>query len=317
MSLTKDTAFTQIVGGFLGLPVKASTKITMGKAVGDDASGYARQLVAGDPFRGHAVAQADNSSGAAGDMQVQLLTGRYRLQVAVTGASAVTDVESLVYASDAETYTLTKGSNTLVGKVVKWVASTTCVVEFDTNADALAKRSAVGVISIDDDVLLADGKAIKADTTTAHTIKLKAYDVDGSTMDTLITLTNGNTPTLTLAADGGINVNDDVLLANGKALKTDTTDAHTLEIQGYDVDGSTRPAMVTVTNGNAPTVTISNTAANGVGFFGKATPATQRAHVADLATNLATDSTNTPKAFADAINQLFLELEAFGFRATS
>ena len=315
MSLTKDTALKQVQGD-LGLPVLASTTIYQGKAVGLS-SGYARQLVAGDRFVGHAFDKSDNSSGANGDINVQVLTGRYRLQVPVTGASAVTDHDKPVYMSDAETYTLTKGSNSLVGKVVKWVSSTNCVVEFDTLLGLMETVSAGGIATVTDDILLADGKAIKADTTTAHTIKLKAYDVDGSTMDTLITLTNGNTPTLTLAADGGINVNDDVLLANGKALKTDTTDAHTLEIQGYDVDGSTRPAMVTVTNGNAPTVTISNTAANGVGFFGKATPATQRAHVADVATNLATDSTNTPKAFAEAINQIFLELEVFGFRATS
>jgi hypothetical protein len=257
MSLTKDTALKQVQGD-LGLPVLASTTIYQGKAVGLS-SGYARQLVAGDRFVGHAFDKSDNSSGANGDINVQVLTGRYRLQVPVTGASAVTDHDKPVYMSDAETYTLTKSTNSLVGKVVKWVSSTNCVVEFDTLLGLMETVSAGGIAT----------------------------------------------------------VTDDILLANGKALKTDTTDAHTLVIQGYDVDGSTRPAMVTVTNGNAPTVTISNTPANGVGFFGKATPATQRAHVSDVATNLATDSTNTPKAFADAINQIFLELEAFGFRATS
>jgi hypothetical protein len=305
-----------VVGDHLGLPVKAATKITQGKAVGDDASGYARQLVAGDPFRGHSVSQADNTDGAAGDINVELLSGRYRLQVAVTGATAVTDVESLVYASNAETYTLTKGSNTLVGKVVRWISSTQCVVEFDTNADALAKRSAAGVISIDDDVLMATGKAIKTDTTTAHTLIVKGYDVDGSTYDALITVTNGDTPTLTLAADGGIFVSNDVQLANGKAIMTDTTTAHTLEIQGYDVDGSTRPAMISVANSNAPTITISNTAANGVGFYGK-TPATQAAHVADVATNLASDSTTSWQTMAVAVNGLFTLVRTLGLRATA
>ena len=258
MSLTQDSTIQKVVGANLALPVKAATKITQGKAVGDDASGYARQLVAGDPFRGHSVSQADNTDGAAGAISVELLSGRYRLQVAVTGASAVTDVEKLVYASDAETYTLTKSTNTLVGKVVRWVASTQCIVEFDTNADALAKRSAAGVISID----------------------------------------------------------DDVLLATGKAIKTDTTTAHTLEIQGYDVDGSTRPAMVKVTNGNAPTVCISNAAANGVSFFGAAAQ-TQLAHVADVATNLASDSTTSWQTMAVAVNGLNAVMESFGFRATA
>lgn len=315
MSLTKDSTLQRVEGDAVGLPVAASTTIYQGKALGLS-SGYARQLVAGDRFVGHAYSKADNSAGSAGDINVEALTGRYRLQVAVTGASAVTDVDDLVYASDAETYTLTKGSNSLVGKVVKWVASTTCVVEFNTLGDLQAQLSGVGVATIEDDVILATGKAIKADSTTAHTIALKAYDVDGSAYDNIVLVTNGNTPTLTLAADGGIGVSDDMLLANGKALKTDTTDAHTLEIQGYDVDGSTRPALIKITNGNVPAINIGAAAANGLSFFQMAA-VTQQAHVADVATNLASDSTSSWQTMAVAVNGLMATLEAYGLRATA
>jgi len=118
------------LGDFNDLPVKASTTIYAGAMVGDDASGYARGLVAGDPFRGHAVEQVTAVS--AGDHNVKVRKGVYRLQVAVTGGSAVTDVGAMVYGSADNTYTLTKGSNTPVGRVVRWVTSTTCLVEFCT-----------------------------------------------------------------------------------------------------------------------------------------------------------------------------------------
>ena len=42
------------------IPVAASTTIYAGSAVGDNGSGYARQLVAADPFRGFANAKAAN-----------------------------------------------------------------------------------------------------------------------------------------------------------------------------------------------------------------------------------------------------------------
>ena len=54
-----------------------------------------------------------------------------------------------------------------------------------------------------DDVTIATDKAIKTDTTTAHTAKLQAYDVDGTAYKTFITLTNANTPTIDISAPSG------------------------------------------------------------------------------------------------------------------
>lgn len=128
------------------------------------------------------------------------------------------------------------------------------------------------------DITLANGKALKTDTTTAHTALIQAYDVDGTAYKTFGTLTNGNTPSFALAAPSGgsltingaviggtsaaaatfttISATDDITVATGKAIKTDTTTAHTLLIQGYDVDGTAYKTFATVTNGNTPSLAI-------------------------------------------------------------
>ncbi len=117
------------------VPVKAAAKVYSGSMVGDSA-GFGRGLVAGDVFRGHALEQRDNTDGSAGDLNVKVKHGRYRLEAEVTGASAVTDVTKDVYASDDQTLTLTKGSNSFVGKGVRWLTGTTCVVEFRSGEGA-------------------------------------------------------------------------------------------------------------------------------------------------------------------------------------
>lgn len=112
-------------------PVIAADIIYEGAAVGENASGYSQPLVAGDPFQGFAVEQADNSAGAAGDINVSVRTsGRVRLTV--VGATAITaNDRPAVYAADDNTFTLTATSNSLIGYVSRWIASTDCVVEFN------------------------------------------------------------------------------------------------------------------------------------------------------------------------------------------
>ena len=110
-------------------PVIASDIIFEGSAVGDNGSGYARPLAAADPFRGMAIEKVDNSSGAAGDKNVRVLE-RGKIEVPVTGVTGVGDVGSLVYMSDDDTWTLTSTSNSLVGKIVRFVSGTTSVVAF-------------------------------------------------------------------------------------------------------------------------------------------------------------------------------------------
>lgn len=118
------------------LPVIASDIIYEGAAVGENGSGYFRPLVAGDNFAGFAIAKADNSSGAAGAKKVWLKT-KGRIQLSVTGVTAVTDEGSMVYASDDNTFTLTSSGNSAIGKIVRYISGTTVIVVFE----AVSERS--------------------------------------------------------------------------------------------------------------------------------------------------------------------------------
>jgi hypothetical protein len=112
---------------FAAYPVEGSETIYQGSLVGGNGSGYAQPLEAGDEFWGIATRKADNSDGSAGDINVEVKT-KFTIVVDVTGASAVTDVNTDVYASDDDTFTLTTTSNTKIGKVVEWISGTECVV---------------------------------------------------------------------------------------------------------------------------------------------------------------------------------------------
>lgn len=129
MALAQNTPIVHELGDYNELPVAASTNIYEGAMVGMNSSGYCRGLVAGDLFCGHASAQADNSAVATnGAKRVKTLKGRYALQVTLASV-AVTDVGKVVYASDDGTLSLSAGK-TAVGRVLRYVTTNTCVVEF-------------------------------------------------------------------------------------------------------------------------------------------------------------------------------------------
>lgn len=110
--------------------VIAGDIIYEGAAVGDNASGYARPLQAGDPFRGFAESNADNSAvgAAAGDVNVRtLMKGRIKLSIS---AAAITDVGKPVYASDDNTFTFTQSTNTFIGRAVRFESTGVMLVEF-------------------------------------------------------------------------------------------------------------------------------------------------------------------------------------------
>lgn len=117
-------------------PVKAAVAIFQNSALGDDGSGYARQLVAGDPFRGFANAAADNSAGAAGAIDVEVRKSG-EVTLSVTGVTGVADIDDTVYASDGNTFTKSSTGNTAIGKIVRYISGTLVVVYFE----ALSKRS--------------------------------------------------------------------------------------------------------------------------------------------------------------------------------
>jgi hypothetical protein len=138
-TLDKNLARAFELGELNDVGVIATDIIYEGAAVGDNGSGYARPLVAGDPFLGFATEKADNSAGAAGAINVNV-KHKGRVQLAV-GSLAITDVGKQVYASDDNTFTLTATSNSAIGRVIRFVSSGIGIVEFDVG------RGGVGVIT--------------------------------------------------------------------------------------------------------------------------------------------------------------------------
>lgn len=129
-TLAADKPRAYELGDINELPMIANDIIYEGAAVGDNGSGLSRPLVAADPFLGIAIRRADNTGGAASAINV-MVRQRGCIEVPVTGASSADDVGTAVYASDDDTFTLTSSSNSAVGKVIRWVSGTTCVVYFE------------------------------------------------------------------------------------------------------------------------------------------------------------------------------------------
>jgi len=130
-TLSADKSRDYELGDINELPVIASDIIYEGAAVGDNGSGYARPLSAGDPFRGFAERKVDNSSGSAGDKNVRLIK-RGKIKLSVSGA-VITDVGQPVYASDDDTFVFTPTSNSFIGKVYRYVSSGVVIVEYDAD----------------------------------------------------------------------------------------------------------------------------------------------------------------------------------------
>ena len=115
---------------FDDLPMIADDIIYDGAAVGES-SGIARPLVAADPFRGFCSRKADNTGGAASAKRVRMKTEGF-IKLAVTGVTDEDDVDSTVYASDDNTFTLSSTGNSTIGKIVRFVSGTTVIVHFQS-----------------------------------------------------------------------------------------------------------------------------------------------------------------------------------------
>lgn len=112
-------------------PVIAADIIYRGAAVGENGSGYARPLVAADPFLGFAEAKVDNAAGAAGDKTVFVLQKGF-VELPIASLAITANDRPAVYASDDDTFTLTSSGNTLIGYVDRWISTGLAVVEFDS-----------------------------------------------------------------------------------------------------------------------------------------------------------------------------------------
>lgn len=130
VTLAKNSVRAFEEGDLNDLPVIANDIIYEGAAVGENGSGYFRPLVAGDSFAGFATRKVDNTGGSAGDKRVNVKQ-KGKIKLAVAGVTAVTDEGSTVYASDDATFTLSSTSNSAIGKIVRYVSSTTVIVAFE------------------------------------------------------------------------------------------------------------------------------------------------------------------------------------------
>lgn len=143
-TLAASKARAYELGNTQEYPVVASDTIYEGAAVGESGSGYARPLVAGDPFLGFAESTVENTTATAGNVNVRVIR-RGQVQLAVAGATAVTANDlPLVYASDDDTFTLTASTNTIIGRVSRWVSSAVCVVDFDASLAAAEAARVAG-----------------------------------------------------------------------------------------------------------------------------------------------------------------------------
>lgn len=106
-----------------------------GAAVGDNASGLARPLVAADVFQGFAYETADNTATghAASAVNVKVKTCGV-VKLAVVGVTSAADRDEIVYATDDNVFTLTSSGASAIGRVLRWVTSTTCMVYFQAKA---------------------------------------------------------------------------------------------------------------------------------------------------------------------------------------
>jgi hypothetical protein len=129
MALSKNTPTTVLEGKLQAYGLYRALHPYEGSMIFRKSDGYACLTAAGNPFLGHAYAEANNAAGGDGDLEVFVRTGRYFAKATISGI-AIADVGKMVYASDDGTLTLTASGNSLVGQVVKYVTTSTCIVQF-------------------------------------------------------------------------------------------------------------------------------------------------------------------------------------------
>lgn len=127
-------------------------------------------------------------------------SGKVLENVAVTGASAITDNGDWVYAADDGSFTLTPTTNVkAIGVILKWHTSTTCTIRLFTPEEYAAQLLAADLVTLTDST----GKSGTHDDTLAAT-----------TVPT-ITATNPAAPTAYAAV---VNMTDPVTKAEGEAV---------------------------------------------------------------------------------------------------
>lgn len=151
MAVTANQIVKRQDGCRRSYPVAASTNIYEGTLVFINAAGNADDDTATgvNAFAGIAVRQADNSSGSAGDIDVEVYTeGDFEL----TGTSlALTDNGMPIYADDNYACVLSLGATSVrIGTVVRSVSTTKAIVAIKPNQVGALEVAPLTTITIAD-----------------------------------------------------------------------------------------------------------------------------------------------------------------------
>jgi hypothetical protein len=164
----------------------------------------------------------------------------------IYGNKAVLQSPLTDWVSGAGTITITDTVVTALGKLDGNIAGKQATISFGTGAQT-ALGSAVNTAG---GVLTSAATLANLTSSTSANLYGLLSDETGSGSGTPLAVFNQN-PTL-----AGFTTSADAIIGNGLALKTDTTTAHTIKLQGYN--GSSYVDLVTITNAATPTLTLAN-----------------------------------------------------------
>lgn len=108
--------------------------------------------------------------------------------------------KALVDAGDGGGDVVGPNSST-IGRLAAFAGATGKLLEEQMDPVVTTLTAATSVTS--PAFIAGNGGGFKPDTTTAHTAKISAYDVDGAAYADFVTLTNGNTPTCLVSQPAG------------------------------------------------------------------------------------------------------------------
>jgi hypothetical protein len=131
-ALATDSNRIYELGDINQVPVKGSSIIYQGAAVGGHSSGYARSIANGDKFLGFADEHIDNSGGGDGLKTVRVRK-RGSILLDISGV-ALGDIGKSVYATDDNTFTLSDTNTVYIGQISRIDSSGVALVEFDVAA---------------------------------------------------------------------------------------------------------------------------------------------------------------------------------------
>jgi len=134
MAVTANQVIKVQEGDRRSYPVEESTRIYQGTLVYVNAAGYACDVTATgvNAFVGIAVAEADNTSGADGAIEVEVYTeGDFEL----TGTfNSITDVGMPAYGDDNYAVVVALGATSVrIGRVVRFISTTKAIVAIQPN----------------------------------------------------------------------------------------------------------------------------------------------------------------------------------------